>query len=160
MKKLWLKENDIPELTAFSGNIDADSLKPFIHIAQTTDMKRILGIDLYNKIDTDIQAGTAFTGEYLKIFNEFIVDMLVYFSCSKYMGFGGYKTANAGVYKQTIENAAVVDYKEVNVLIGRYTQIAEGVELEFYKYMKTIELTEYPKTKIDESDSVLGWYPV
>lgn len=54
MIKLWLKENDIPALTSFDGNIDSDKLKPFIYIAQTTDMKRVLALSsqfLYSGID-------------------------------------------------------------------------------------------------------------
>ena len=81
MIKLWLKENDIPILTGFAGNIDSDSLKPFIFIAQTTDLKRVLGLNLYDKIDTLYIAGTL-TGEYKTIFDNYIIDMLVYFSCS------------------------------------------------------------------------------
>jgi hypothetical protein len=50
MIKLFLKPNDIPALTSFSGNIDIDQLAPCISIAQQTYIKRVLGLNLYNKI--------------------------------------------------------------------------------------------------------------
>ena len=39
MIQLFIKETDIAELTGFSGNIDSDSIKPAINVAQTTHFK-------------------------------------------------------------------------------------------------------------------------
>lgn len=157
MIKLFLNENDIPQLTAFSGNIDADSLKPHIYIAQTTDIKRILGVELYNKVYTDFVADNL-TGDYLQIFNEFIVDILVYYSCANYMGFGAYKTANNGVYKSGSEGASIADAKEVNVLISRYRQLGVSVENSFYEFMKTnTTITEYVHEE-KETKNIVNWY--
>lgn len=156
MTTLFLKAEDIPTLTAFSGNIDADSLKPNIYVAQTTDIKRVLGLDLYNKIYADYVAGTL-TGEYLTIFNDYIVDMLVYYSCANYMGFGAYKTANAGVFKSSAEGSQIADVKEVNVLISRYRQLGIDVESVFYEYMKTIDIPEY-KQEERVVKQIVNWY--
>jgi len=76
MITLFLKENDIPALTSFSGNIDADSLKPHIFTAQTNDIKRILGTDLYNKMLADYEAD-ALTGLYKTIYEDYLVPMEV-----------------------------------------------------------------------------------
>jgi hypothetical protein len=54
MMKLFLQPNDIASLTGFNGNIDIDSLKPIINTAQTTQVKRVLGTKLYDKIYTDL----------------------------------------------------------------------------------------------------------
>jgi hypothetical protein len=154
---LWLKEADIPTLTAFSGDIDADKLKPHIYTAQKNDIKRILGLDLYTKIDTDYKADTL-AGEYLTLYDEYILDMLVYFSCKNYMAFGSYKTSNAGVYKITSENGQLIDSKELGVLINRYREMAANVETEFYKYMKTINIPEWTETTDNDSNKVIPWY--
>lgn len=158
MQKLWLTQNDISEKTAFSGNIDADSLIPFVQMAQKNDLKRILGLNLYNKIDDDIQNDTPLTGDYLTIFNEYAVDLLVYYSCTNYMGFGGYKTANAGIFKQIGDNVTPVDFKEVDVLIGRYRQLAVNVETAFYDYIKTINIPEWNLTTETSSNAIIPWY--
>lgn len=157
MITLFLKDTDIPELTAFSGNIDADSLKPHIYIAQTTDIKRVLGVDLYNKIYSDFVADTL-ADDYLLIFNEYVVDMLVYFSCAYYMGFGAYKTSNAGVYKTNADGASLADVKEVNVLISRYRQLGSSVENSFYEFMKTnTTISEYVHEE-KKTTNIVNWY--
>jgi len=157
MMTLLLNENDIPELTAFSGNIDADSLKPHIYTAQKNDIKRILGLELYTKVYNEYKADTL-ADEYKIIYEEYIIDMLVYFSCTNYMAFGGYKTANNGIYKTGAEGATIVDFKEVDVLIGRYRQLAVNVELNFYEYMKTISIPEYLTSTDEDSNKVIQLY--
>src|SRR6476660_3657025 len=128
MKKLWLKNSDIPTLTSFSGNIDADQLKPYIYIAQTTEMKRILGLELYNYIDEKIQASTALDGDYKKIYDDYLVDILTYYSCAKYMSFGGVKITNTGIYKLTSSETQNLEQKDVENLIGRMTQLGAQSE--------------------------------
>jgi len=158
MTTLLLKANDIPTLTAMSGNIDADSLKPHIYTAQSVNLKRILGETLYNKILTDYETD-ALAGEYLIIYNNYIVDLLTYISCGYYMTFGGYKTANQGIYKTTAEGGQLVDYKEVTYLITQYKELAANIESNFYKYIKTISIPEYTNDTNDyNTNKVIPWY--
>lgn len=154
MINLFLTENDIPFLTSVSGNIDVDSLKPFIYIAQTSDVKRVLGIDLYNKIYDDF-SNDALTGVYGTIFNDYIKDMLVYFSCGLYVQFGGYKIANQGIFKTTAENGTAVDYKEVKNLADKYKQLAANVEETFIEFVKKNPISEY---KFTEKTNIVNWY--
>jgi len=158
MVKLLLNANDIPTLTAFSGNIDADSLKPHIYTAQTTQIKRVLGVELYDKIMTDYASDTL-AGDYLTIYNDYIVDMLTYYSCMNYMAFGGYKTSNNGIFKMNNEGGQVVDVKEVNILIDRYRELAVNIENQFYAFMKTITIPEWIESTEDEDNNqIIGWY--
>lgn len=154
---LLLRANDIPELTSFSGNIDADRLKPFIYIAQSNDIKRVLGVELYNKILEDFK-NDALTGDYLTIYNNYVIDMLVYYSCSAYMAFGGYKISNSGVYKTAADGGTAIDYKETEVLIARYKQLAASVEQNFYKYISTINLPEYAISTDKGDNKIIPWY--
>lgn len=157
-KKLWLKNSDIPELTSISGNIDAASLLPHIYTAQTTEIKRILGLKLYNYIDEKIQAGTALDGTYLELFNEYVIDILVYYSAMNYMKFGGYKTAQSGIYKVNGDGVQTVDQREINHLVDAYRQLAVSSENQFYVYMKDKNLTEYPQSTDDGQGNVIGWF--
>lgn len=138
MIKLWLKENDIPALTSFAGNIDTDSLKPFIFIAQTTDLKRILGLSLYDKLALDYEANTL-TGIYATIFNNYVVDMLVYFSCSHYIAMNSSKISNNGIIKPEQST----DLKEIDRLSARYNALANNVLVSFERYIGTIDIPEY-----------------
>lgn len=158
MKTLWLKNKDIPTLTSFSGNIDADQLLPYVYIAQTTEMKRILGIDLYNKIDSSFQEGTALTGDYKKIYDDYIVDILTYYSCAKYMSFGGIKITNVGIFKMTSPETQNLEQKDVENLIGRMTQLGAQCEVNFYEYINTLEIQEWKKNSETESNLFIPWF--
>ena len=154
MIKLWLKENDIPALTSFAGNIDSDSLKPFIFIAQTGDLKAILGVELYNKINTEYIANTL-TGVYATIYNEYVIYMLAYFSCSHYIAMNSSKVSNNGII--TPEQRA--DMKEIDRLSARYNSLANNVLVTFEDYMKTIDIPEYKKgCENKRTTNVIGWY--
>lgn len=153
--KLFLKDTDIPILTAFSGNIDVDSLKPHIYIAQTTEIVRVLGLDLYNKIYADYVSDTL-TGVYKDIFDIYVIDMLTYFSCSLYMSFGGYKTTNNGVYKTSVEGASNVDLKELSNLVNKYNQLGVNVEQNFITFMKDKNIPEYKQENV--SKNIIPWY--
>ena len=50
MSKYLITIEDVALLSGFDGNIDNDSINPFIFMAQRNDIKRILGLNLYNKI--------------------------------------------------------------------------------------------------------------
>ena len=153
MIKLWLKENDIPALTSFAGNIDSDSLKPFIFISQTTDLKRVLGLKLYDKINVDYIAGTL-TGNYKIVFDNYIIDMLVYFSCSHYIAMNSSKVSNNGIVKPEQST----DLKEIDRLSARYNSLANNVMLSFQEYMKTVSITEYGSCENKAKTNIIGWY--
>lgn len=155
MITLFLNENDIPFITSISGNIDIDSLKPHIYVAQTTEIKRVLGVNLYNKIYDDYVNSTL-TGVYETIFNEYVKDMLVYFSCSIYVQFGGYKIANQGIFKSTAENGQAVDYKEISALGSKYKQLASNVEQNFRTFIQDNPIAEY-SSNTDETN-IIKWY--
>ena len=157
MITLMLNQNDIPSLTSFDGNIDPDKLKPYIYQAQKHDVKRILGKELYDKIYADY-VDDSLTDEYKEIYDEYIIDMLVYFSCAKYTEFGGYRTANNGITKPT----QAVNYEEVRILIARYEQLGKSVENAFLEHMKSLDTDLIPEYKDDRenrsTNKVIPWF--
>jgi hypothetical protein len=158
MIKLLLASTDIPSLTSFSGGIDADAIKPYIYMAQKNDIKRILGLDLYTKIYDEYVAGTL-DGVYKTIYEDYVLEMLVFFSCSKYMVFGAFKTTNSGIHKVNIDGAMVPDPKEINKLRAEYKSLASSSEINFYEFMKTQNLPEWVKTteNLNQNNSI-PWY--
>ena len=135
MIQLFIKETDIAELTGFSGNIDSDSIKPAINVAQTTHLKRILGQSLYDKISTEIENNTL-SGDYLTIYNDYIVYMTAFFSASIYLSLNTSKTTNAGTYKLNPDNATSSSNNEVVILGNNYKAIATSYEDNFREFMK------------------------
>lgn len=158
MIQLFIKETDIAELTGFSGNIDSDSIKPSINVAQTTHLKRILGIDLYNKISNDIE-NNDLSGDYLTIYNDYIVYMTAFFSASIYLSLNTSKTTNVGTYKLNPDNATSSSNNEVVILGNNYKAIASSYEDNFREFMKTISIPEWTSTENTKSSTnILNWY--
>ena len=154
MITILLKENDIPALTSFAGNIDSDSLKPFIFIAQTNDITPILGLSLYNKIYADFE-NDALTGVYKDIYDNYLIYMLAYFSCSHYIAMNSSKVSNNGVIKPE----QTTDLKEIDRLSARYNSLGNNVLVNFKEYMKTVNVPEYNNGCVEKrKTNVINWY--
>ena len=50
MTKLIITIDDISRLSGFDGNIDNDSINPFIFMAQNSEIKRILGNIVFSNL--------------------------------------------------------------------------------------------------------------
>jgi hypothetical protein len=157
MITLLVKANDIVQLTGIGGNIDTDSLNPSINIAQSTHIKRILGLDLYNKILTDYK-NNDLVGNYLTIYNDYISFMLSFFSVSIYLSLNNAKISNAGTFKMNIENGTQPTPSEINTLGKNHESIAISYETNFYEFMKTIDIPEYNKQEKKETTNLIQWY--
>lgn len=154
--KLFLQPNDIAALTGFNGNIDNDAIKPAINTAQTTQVKRVLGTKLYNKIYTDLEA---LDGHYLTIYEEYVVYMTAFFSASIYLSLSVDKVSNGGVFKVSAENATNTSDVKVNQLSKNYEAIAISYESNFKEFMTTITIPEYGTEEIlKETTNFIPWY--
>lgn len=154
--KLFLEPNDITALTGFNGNIDSDSMKPAINTAQTTQVKRILGTKLYEKIYADL---STLTGDYLTIYNDYIVYMTAFFAAGIYLSLSTDKVSNGGVYKLSAENATNSSDTKVNQLSKNYEAIAMSYESNFKEFMKTVSIPEYGSEEIaKEITNFIPWY--
>jgi len=153
---LLLRANDLPKLTKLSGNIDVDNLTPFIYTAQKNEIRRILGIPLYNKIVADFETD-ALADLYLTIYEEFVVDMLVYYSASHYVQFGSFQISNGGIYRHVPENSSAVDEPEISKLITRYNMLGAAVELVFKDWIKDNSVPEYT-SNCGSNSFKLNWF--
>lgn len=155
--QLLLKANDIPRLTALSGNIDIDKITPHVFTAQNNDIKRILGVDLYNKILADYTSDTL-TNEYDVIYNQYVLFILAYYSVSYFIGVGSYQIVNNGIVKMNVDGGTAVDMKEVQLVAEKYKQLAISFENNLLKYFTTINIAEYNTTNIVSNKRIIPWY--
>jgi len=151
--KIWLTENDIPALTSFAGNIDTDALKPFIVIAQTNDILPILGVDLYNKINTDIENDNL-SGVYLEFYDKYIIFMLAYFSCSHYIAINTSQISQNGIIKPDQRT----DLNEITRLSALYNQLGNNVFVQFKEFIKLNPVPEYKIEKVTRETNVIQFY--
>lgn len=157
---LLLRPNDLNKLTNISGNVDIDKLTPFIYIAQSTKLKRILTLPLYDKILEDFE-NDDLSGDYLLIYEEFIVDILVYFSAYFYWSFGSYQLDNSGAYRKTIDNGEPLEAEELIRVAKMYEQLAQSIVLVYEDFLKDKEIPELqPNNSCNKSSNSRGlnWY--
>ena len=156
MSKYFITIEDVALLSGFDGNIDNDSINPFIFMAQRNDIKRILGLNLYNKIVDDFN-NNVLTGDYLEIYSNYISIIQSYYTCAYYLRLGVAKVSQNGVYLVTPEKTEQLTDDERNKKAEMYEKLATGLEIEFIKYLDVLNLPERPAPSNINSKSNFNW---
>ena len=156
MSKYFITIEDVALLSGFDGNIDNDSINPFIFMAQRNDIKRILGTALYNKIADDFN-NDILTGDYLEIYSNYICIIQAYYTCSYYLRLGVAKVSQNGVYLVTPEKTEQLTDEERNKKAEMYEKLATGLEIEFIKYLDVLNLPERPAPSTINAKSNFNW---
>ena len=155
--KLFITAENVKETTSISGTTDNDSISQKIYYAQITDIIRVLGQSLYDKIYTDLESETPLTGEYLKIFNKYIIDMHVFFTAHYFILFNEVKASNVGNTILSLERGSPTN-KTVD-LSEQYRSLAISVEENFRKYMEDSTITEWNyEKKAEETTNFNDFY--
>jgi hypothetical protein len=153
---LLLNDDDIAKLTNISGNVDIDKIVPFIYMAQNNNIKRVLGIELFDKMLLDFTNDTL-SGEYLIVYG-YVRDILVYYTASSYWLFGQYRIDNAGAYTKSVENSTNLEEETIIRIGTMYEQNAAGVEINLMNYLESSSIVEYKQDKGDTTTPNFNWY--
>jgi hypothetical protein len=156
MSKYLITIEDIALLSGFDGNIDNDSINPFIFMAQRNDIKRILGQNLYNKIVDDYESETL-AGNYLDIYTNYISIIQAYYTCSYYLQLGIAKVSQNGAYLVTPEKTEQIFDEKTSKMADKYEKLAVGLELEFVKVLDELNLPERPAPSDIKTKSNFNW---
>lgn len=161
MNKLLITIDDLTRLSSFDGNIDNDSVNPFIFMAQNAEIKRILGDTLYSKIVTDY-GNDDLSGNYLMIYNDYISIILAYYSCYFYLQLAVAKVSQNGMYLVTPENTEQLSKEERESMSQKYQKLAVGLELRFIEILDELNLPERPAPNCGNSraKSNFNWMKV
>lgn len=159
MSKLLINIEDVAKLSGFDGNIDNDSINPFIFMAQINDTKRILGDTLYLKIVNDYE-NDVLTGDYLDIYNNYISIIQSYYTCSYYLQLGIAKVSQNGAYLVTPEKTEQIFDEKTQKMADRYDKLATGLELKFIEVLEVLDLPERPAPSDIKSRSNFNWIRV
>ena len=159
MTQLLITIDDISRLSSFDGNIDNDSINPFIFMAQNSEIKRILGDNLYNKVLLDYE-NEALSGNYLLIYNDYIATILAYYTCSFYLQLAIPKVSQNGVYLVTPEKTEQIFDDKTNKMAQKYEKLAVGLELKFIEFLDSLNLPERPSLSSSKAKSNFNWIKV
>jgi len=156
MIKLLISIDDIARLSGFDGNIDNDTINPFIFMAQNSEVKRILGNDLYTKIVSDYE-NEVLSGDYLTIYNDYVATILAYFTCSFYLQLGVPKVSQNGVYLVTPEKTEQIFDDKTNKMADKYEKLAIGLENKLIEYLNSLNLPEWISPDQTKAKSSFNW---
>lgn len=157
--KLIIDIKKIAQLSGFKGSIDNDSINPFIFMAQNSEIKRILGDTLYNKIVTDY-SNNALTGPYLDIYTNYIAVIQVYFTCSFWLQLGTFEVSQQGAYIITPEKTEQLTEEEKDKKAAKYEKQAVALEIKFIDYLDKLNLPERPAPGQVKAKSNFPWIRV
>lgn len=145
MTKLFITAENVKETTSISSATDNDTINQKIYYAQISDMVRVLGQDLYDKIYLDINN---LTGDYLTIFNKYLIDMHVFYTAHYFTLFNEVKISNVGNTILSVANGQPTQ-KTVQ-LAEQYKSLAISVENNFRAYMEKSSIVEWDYAKKGE----------
>jgi hypothetical protein len=154
---------DIEQISAYSsfdGNIDNDSISPNIDQAQNNEIERVLGTVLYDKINGDLNNETPLTGDYLAIFNKYIVRLHVYYTCYYYLSFTVPKVSQNGAYYVTPDKTQSLTLDEIDKMAAKYEKLAVGLELKFIVALDLLNLPERPAPSSIKAKSTFNWIKI
>src|SRR5210317_2512882 len=154
MKALFITLKELKRKSIFDGNLDADKLIQFVEVAQDTEIQQFLGTKLYEKLQTEIIAGTL-SGNYETLVNDYIKPMLIWYTQATYIPYAAYQISNGGIYKHNSENATSVSESEIRKLTRHATETADFYAKRFIDYIDD-NLELYPDY-IGNQDG--GMYP-
>jgi len=132
---LLITRNDIIKNTPLGGAIDADALLPFIRTAQEKYILNILGTVLYNKLQDDIEAETAFTGIYETLVTDYVKPTLIWYGCVEYIPFSAVQFKSNGAVKQQSETGISPSKTEVDYLLNKALSNAEYYSTRLQDYL-------------------------
>jgi hypothetical protein len=108
-------------------NTDVKKLKPIIYAVQRTRIEQVIGTTLYNKLVTDIKAGTI-TGLYETLLKEHIIPTMIVYCDWK-----------ASIHTTTqITNKTTGKFSDTNIQAGQYSE-NNKLRDELLKDAKTLE---------------------
>lgn len=144
MTTLFITAENVKETTSISGTTDNDTIQQKIYYAQITDMVRVLGQSLYDKIYADFPN---LTGDYLIIYNKYLIDMHVFYTAHYFTLFNEVKISNTG--NNVLAGNWQPTQKTVQ-LSEQYKSLAVSVENNFRNFMENSTIPEWGYEKKSE----------
>lgn len=160
---LMITAQDLKRNTFIDGNVDVNKFLQFIKIAQEIHIQNYLGGKLYDKITSDIVAGSL-SGNYLSLVQDYLKDMLIHYAMVDYLPFAALQLSNGGVFKHRSENSDNATSAEIEVLVNKHRNFAQFYTRRFIDYMSfnndlfpeyttNVEDDMYP----DKESNFVGW---
>lgn len=114
----------VKQRTSLHSNVDDKLIIPEIKAAQDMRVRPLLGSILFTKLLSDIQTG-ALAGDYLKLMDSFIVDIMCNYVLSELPEGLNYQFYNKGLSTKAQDNSEVPSMGDMYAMISKYKKRAE-----------------------------------
>jgi hypothetical protein len=136
--KLLISENKLKAFTNINKNVDMDTIRAEIGIAQDIHLQNLLGTLFYNHLLDQISAtGNTFNADELVLVNDYIADYLIQTAYYEMIPHLHYRTMNRGIVKGDMESATGVDIETMKYLRTIQKQRADFYMMRLQDYLIT-----------------------
>tara|TARA_B100000035_G_scaffold44238_1_gene33194 strand:- start:84 stop:587 length:504 start_codon:yes stop_codon:yes gene_type:complete len=163
-KVLFIQRKDLVTFTSANGNIDTDKLLPYVDMAQSIEVQRLVGTKLYDKLKSDITGGTL-TGNYLTLVDTYIKPILIHYAMMYALPYLSVTISNGGVYRNNPENATALNSDEINTLVEKERDAAQYFAQRMIDFLNFNAGSQFPEyytnsnedISPDNEDNFGGW---
>lgn len=136
--KLLISENKLKAFTNINRNVDLDTIRAEIGIAQDIHLQNLLGTKFYDHLLDQISAtGNTFNADELVLVNDYIADYLIQTAYYEMIPHLHFRTMNRGIVKGDMESATGVDIETMKYLRTIQKQRADFYMMRLQDYLIT-----------------------
>lgn len=140
MNVLLISETKLKSFTNINKNVDIDTIRAEVKIAQDLHLQPILGTKFYNTLLGKVSlTGNTFTTDEKTLVDEYISPYLIQKSYSEIIPHIWARTMNRGIVNGQMENANSVDVNTMKYLRGLQVQRADFYKMRLKDYLTTGE---------------------
>lgn len=149
---LIISEELFRALSPVSGDLDWEYIWPIILAVDDKWIQPMLGQKLYQKIMTEIDAGTL-ANPYKDLLEDYIARVTVWYTC--YMGFPfwGIKVVNSGVIQRIVDDGSIISFNDIDKLAELCRGQGEWYQQRLLDYLCT-NSTTFPEYTVCDSGEV------
>lgn len=152
-KVLFIQRKDLVTFTSANGNIDTDKLLPYVDMAQSIEVQRLLGTKLYDKLKADITGGTL-TGNYLTLVDTYIKPILIHYAMMYALPYLSVTISNGGVYRNNPENATALSSDEINTLVEKERDAAQYFSQRMIDFLNFNAGSQFPEYYTNSNEDI------
>lgn len=135
---LLISENKIKSFTNINKNVDIDTIRAEIGIAQDIHLQTLLGTRFYEHLLSQVSStGNTFNANELTLVNDYIAPYLIQTAYHEMIPHLHYRTMNRGIVEGNMESATGVDLSTMQYLRGVQKQRADFYKMRLQDYLIT-----------------------
>ena len=150
--------------TSLGGNVDPDKFMHLVDDAEALVLEPVLGTKLYDKIVSDV-GDASISGNYLTIYNDYIVPILCYSVFAEYLRDGLIIAQNTGIFENTPDDKGGADIENVKYVEKANKAKADAYIRRLEDYLCDVDIDEYDNAQDNDYDidprnvrTLSGWY--